>query len=149
MTFEQFQQSRETIPDLAAAFPDEAEFWPHTPQTGHRYIGKLWIADVLPTWPEAARKEGAFYLVLNNLEWIRADRAVLERILYAYALGEHIDATTEQQLIAEYEAFCAEHALPRLSADELIHEIDDARPDAKQIREWLSGFIDQWTAAGL
>lgn len=51
--------------------------------------------------------------------------------------------TAEQQLEAEYEAWCRANGLPLINADELIFEESLTAEQST----WLSGFIIRWDNA--
>lgn len=88
MTFEKFQATKKECADLAAALGSENwEDAKHTP-TGFIYLGSLYIENVLPHWPERARAEGRYYLILNRDEYITDDLELLERKLFDWAVAE-------------------------------------------------------------
>lgn len=53
----------------------------------------------------------------------------------------HVDPHTD--LIAEYEAWCAEHRLPCMSADELMVEMSLSPGE----HLWLANYLKRWDAA--
>lgn len=55
---------------------------------GFVYCGSLYIQRVTEEWPERARAEGAYHLILNRDEWISDDLESLELRLYDFAVGE-------------------------------------------------------------
>lgn len=56
-------------------------------------------------------------------------------------------ASTLPALCDQLEAFCAEHLLPALSADELLCELYGQEPRRDDLCRWLRGFIDAWDEA--
>lgn len=144
MTFEEFQATGRRCDDLDGN------------GRGRRYLDILFIEEVLPNWPEAARKEGKWHLLIENCEWITDDLAALERRLYDWAIQSgYVEQPpeTEQTLCAEYEAWCEAQELQPMSADELSCELGYARTSTDdpmaigkitlQLR-WLGDFIDRW-----
>lgn len=60
-------------------------------------------------------------------------------------------ASTETELCIEYEAFLEKTGLPKVSADELLHELTDrmekAERDGEALREhleWVGEFCMRW-----
>jgi len=91
MTFEQFQDSRLYVTDLAKALPDTYLDTPDAPPApGYVYCGSLMIEEVQDHWPDNARARGQWYLLISNWERISDDLSDLERHLYEYAQGEGI-----------------------------------------------------------
>ena len=90
MNFTRFQATRVWSDDLRIAVPDSCWEDCLVPPQGWVYEGGLYIEKVLPHWPEASRKRGAWYLILGNLEWITDDLVSLEQRLYDYALSEGV-----------------------------------------------------------
>jgi len=88
ITFEQFQASRTRCADLGERIADAHWDDEPVPATGNVYLACLYIADVLPHWPEAARNQGRWYLIIDRDEYITDDLALLERRLYDFALSE-------------------------------------------------------------
>jgi hypothetical protein len=87
MTFEQFQSTRTASDDLGSVLSDAR--WEGEPNAkGNVYLGALFIEAVQPHWPEAARKQGAWHLLIGNQEWISDDLPSLERELYDWAMAE-------------------------------------------------------------
>jgi hypothetical protein len=85
MTFEQFQATRTWCEDLSGI----ADWWDEGEKPkGNLYIGCLLIEHVEPDWPQEARDEGEWHLLLNNCEWITNDLTALERRLYDWAVSE-------------------------------------------------------------
>jgi hypothetical protein len=87
MTLEQFQATRKTSDDLAAA---TGNYYDEGAHTGFLYEGNLCIENVLDTWPEATRRAGKYYLQIGNQEFISDDLADLERRLFDYGKSEGI-----------------------------------------------------------
>jgi hypothetical protein len=89
MTFEQFQASKTECADLGKRL--EECRWDDEPiASGLVYAGDLYIERVGSHWPEKAKAEGKWYLLICNEEWISDDLESLERRLYAFAVGEEI-----------------------------------------------------------
>jgi hypothetical protein len=55
---------------------------------GYLYLDALYIEEVLPHWPEAAKAEGKWHLIIGRNERITDDLEALERNLYDWALSE-------------------------------------------------------------
>jgi hypothetical protein len=62
-------------------------------------------------------------------------------------------ADTKQSLFAEYKAWCADNKLPRMLADKLSSELDNARDSTDDSRkidkiagqlQWLADFKKRW-----
>ena len=85
MTFEEFQATRKTVNDLRTAIDDARWDENKIAPRGNVYFDALYIEEVGTDWPEAARKEGRFYLAIENMEWISDDLPKLERELYDWA----------------------------------------------------------------
>jgi len=90
MTFEQFQASKKHSDDLAKDLPDqlfEAEGGdPTHVARGWIYDGTYFIDEVLEWWPEDARREGRWHLLLERSEFITDDLESLERKLYRWCV---------------------------------------------------------------
>jgi hypothetical protein len=87
MTFEQFQATAKWCNDLATAVSSDNWETEGTPK-GNLYYGNMYIDHVEPHWPQDARKQGQWHLLLGRDEWISNDLAALERRLYDWAAGE-------------------------------------------------------------
>jgi hypothetical protein len=87
MTFEEFQATRRWSDDLADAVRSKNWETEGTPK-GYLYLDGLYIDHVEPHWPETARKNGEWHLLLNRDEWISNDLTALERRLYDWAVSE-------------------------------------------------------------
>jgi hypothetical protein len=55
-------------------------------------------------------------------------------------------ASTLDGLCEQFDAFCALHQLPKLSADELLCELYGEEPRREDLCQWLRGFIESWDA---
>jgi hypothetical protein len=87
MTFEQFQSTRTPCDDLGKVLADAQ--WEGEPAAKSLlYLGVLYIDQVMPHWPEQARQQGKWHLLLNRSEYISDDLESLERELYQFALAE-------------------------------------------------------------
>ncbi len=87
MTFAQFQATKTHCDDLGAKLSDA--MWEGEPAAkGNVYLDALYIGAVMDHWPEAARKQGAWHLLIGNCEWISDDLESLERKLYDFAVSE-------------------------------------------------------------
>jgi hypothetical protein len=90
MTFEQFQASKRWSDNFYRDLPDQC--FPGFPDDdgqiarGWIYDGTYFIDEVLDSWPEDARREGRWHLILERSEFISDDLVDLERRLYAFAL---------------------------------------------------------------
>ena len=86
MTFEEFQQTREFHPDLGKVDPQMpwCEGQRHDfRQPALSYDGRSYgIKLVTEDWPARASREGAYHLLIGNMEWIDDDLEELERRLY-------------------------------------------------------------------
>jgi hypothetical protein len=87
-SFEEFQVNKAWCDDLGKALSDAR--WEDTaaPAIGWLYLDALYIEAVQPWWPEAAREQGKWYLVLGRAEWISDSLEELERRLYEWACRE-------------------------------------------------------------
>jgi hypothetical protein len=106
MTFEQFQAARRYCEDLGAAISDAR--WEGEPAAkGYLYLDALYIEEVMPHWPEAAKAEGKWCLIIGRNERITDDLEALERNLYDWAVSEGYfddkgqDADNRPQVAAE------------------------------------------------
>jgi hypothetical protein len=84
MTFEQFVATKRWSEDLAKDVSSDNWETEGTPK-GYLYLDCLYIDRVEPHWPEAARAEGKWHLLLERDEFITDDLPALERRLYKYA----------------------------------------------------------------
>lgn len=150
MTFEQFQATRRHCDDLGKAVDDGR--WEGQPAAkGNLYLGCLFIESAQPHWPQEARDEGKWYLVLERDEWITDDLESLERKLYQWAESAgYFDTPVEggalpstDELCAEYKAWNKANGLDLGSADEHLW---DANLTAEQ-RRWLATFSQRWEIA--
>lgn len=87
MTFEEFQATRMPCADLGFRL-DDARWLGEPPAKGNVYLDVLYIEEVMPHWPEAARKAGKWCLLIGNDQWISDDLTALERDLYEWAKAE-------------------------------------------------------------
>jgi hypothetical protein len=83
LTFEEFQQTRRWSDSIA-----DAMGWDIGTPKGNVYLDGLYIEHVEPHWPEDAKREGEWYLILGRDEWISNDLTALERRLYEWAGSE-------------------------------------------------------------
>ena len=87
MTFERFQATKKDCSDLGAALNDS--MWDgEPPAEGLIYLDALYIEKVSPHWPESARNQGKWHLIINRDEWISDDLTTLEHKLYDFAVSE-------------------------------------------------------------
>ena len=87
MTFEEFQATRHYSEDIGAAIADAR--WEHEPPAkGYLYLDVLYIEEVQPHWPDAAKARGKWHLLIARDEWITDDLETLERKLYDWAASE-------------------------------------------------------------
>ena len=85
-SFRAFQATREESDDLEKDLGYGA--WGDQIGRGFIYLGALYIEKVGADWPEKARQEGAYHLIIANQEWISNDLEALEKRLFEYALLE-------------------------------------------------------------
>jgi hypothetical protein len=84
MTLEQFVATKKWCTDLGETLNDA--MWDGEPEaTGWLYMGSLYIDEVQPHWPNDARQQGQWHLILEREEWITNDLPDLERRLYEFA----------------------------------------------------------------
>jgi hypothetical protein len=148
MTFEQFQASRRYSEDIGTAISDAR--WEGEPSAkGYLYLDGLYIEEVQPHWPEAAKARGKWYLLIDRDDWITDDLEALERKLYDWAASEgyfegndSID-TELNSLTSEYKAWNKAQGLNLGSADEHLF---DENLTAEQ-RKWLRDFSQRWEGA--
>lgn len=84
MTFEQFQATRKYVENLGAVIND-ARFDEEPTTKGNVYLGSLYIEEVGDHWPEDAKVQGKWYLLIERDEWITDDLERLEFTLYNWA----------------------------------------------------------------
>lgn len=89
MTFEQFLATKTSCDDIGEAI--SADMGVTDPVTGNLYLGCLYIEARQDWWPEDARKAGAWYLMLENTQFISDDLEMLERKLFDYAVANGYD----------------------------------------------------------
>lgn len=88
VTFEQFTATRREC----AALP-ETTGPSNQPVPGLLYLSTLYIETRQEWWTDEAKKAGAYYLILENQEWISDDLPALERKLYDFAkVGGFLEA---------------------------------------------------------
>jgi hypothetical protein len=148
LTFEQFQATRRYSEDIGAAIAD-ARWEGEPPAKGYLYLDLLYIEEVQPHWPDAAKARGKWHLLIGRDEWITDDLETLERKLYDWAASEgyfegndSID-TELNSLTSEYKAWNKAQGLNLGSADE--HLFDESLT-AEQ-RKWLRDFSQRWEGA--
>lgn len=92
-TFEEWQATRRFLPDASALGDDgnnpyfRTEGGPVGPAPVLMYAGEYMIGLVTRHWPEPARSEGQFHLLLGNMELVTDDLDRLERELYDFYAG--------------------------------------------------------------
>jgi len=72
---------------IGAAIAD-ARWEGEPPAKGNLYLGELYIEEVQPHWPDAAKARGKWHLLIARDEWITDDLETLERKLYDWAASE-------------------------------------------------------------
>lgn len=89
-TFAEFQASRVEVPDLGTYFADfnDASWSGGPPGPGFIYMQDLYISQVTEDWPDAAREQGKYHLILGRDDWISDDLEALARRLHAWAVAE-------------------------------------------------------------
>ena len=89
MTFAQFRDTRRWSANLARDL--ENHHWESesegTPR-GYVYLDGLYIDRVEPYWPEKAKAQGQWHLMIGNIARISDDLLSLERDLYDFAVSE-------------------------------------------------------------
>jgi hypothetical protein len=105
MTFEQFQASRRRSEDIGTAISD-VHWEGGPPAKGYLYLDVLYIEEVQPHWPEAAKTQGKWCLHIARDDWITDDLEELERKLYAWAASEGYfeDKSGSDAVTGEYKA---------------------------------------------
>lgn len=53
-------------------------------------------------------------------------------------------ASTLQALCDQFDAFCDQHGLPKISADELLCKLYGEETRREDLCQWLEGFIESW-----
>jgi hypothetical protein len=86
MTLEEFARTRRYHDDLGTVVDDIRWEEQRVPPAGFTYEGNLYIELVQPHWPEDARRQGGWHLLLGNEEWITNDLSELEERLYQFAV---------------------------------------------------------------
>jgi hypothetical protein len=90
MTFEQFIATRTWSDNLAVdckPFGPFEDFDASTLQPGYIYCDCLFIEKVADWWPEDARDQGAWHLLIERSEYITDDISALEVRLYRWAVS--------------------------------------------------------------
>jgi hypothetical protein len=90
MTFEEFTATRKHVSDIGEVLADARWEDEPAPARGFIYLDELYIEEVQDWWPEAAKAEGKYHLLLDRDEWITDDLTALERRLYRFAKSEQI-----------------------------------------------------------
>jgi hypothetical protein len=149
LTFEAFRATRQWCEDLRTtpyfeSFDDDmARQWDSGERlrpSGNLYLGSLIIEEVQPDWPNNARDDGRWHLIISNAEYISDDLEALERRLFVdHAFGEYNAEDAINTLIKEYGDWTKANGLPELSADE--HDPDDL---TKEQNDYLRGFLVRW-----
>ncbi len=88
MTFEQFQATRDYSNDIGEKIGEARWDREDQPAIGYIYLGSLYIEEVQPHWPKAARDAGKWYLLIGNTDWVSNDLESLERKLFDFATSE-------------------------------------------------------------
>ena len=89
LTIEQFRSTKKWSDNLAVDCPfhawdeDEARH-----PIGFMYMGTLYVERVQDTWPDKAREQGDWYLIIGNCEYITKTIEPLEQKLFEFALSE-------------------------------------------------------------
>jgi hypothetical protein len=143
ITFSDFCETRVWSDDLAADVTSENWEGTQGKPVGWLYLDYLYIQQVADWWPEAARREGKWYLILGRDEYITDDLRALEMKLHAFANAEGYELPTLDQLITEYEEWNRTNGLSLGSADE--HLFDERLNKAQQA--YLQGFSRRWERA--
>jgi hypothetical protein len=99
MTFTEFQATKQETNDLGTTLSDA--LWDNEPPArGLIYLGVFFIDEVMAHWPEAARKQGKWHLLLERDEWISDNLAELEKRLYDFAISAGYDCPDIQAYYA-------------------------------------------------
>jgi hypothetical protein len=86
VTFEEFVAARVWCEDLGSKLSDVR--WEGEPAgKGYVYLDSLYIEQVQAHWPDAARQQGKWYLLIANMEWID-ELPPLEQRLWEFAKSE-------------------------------------------------------------
>lgn len=152
MTFEQFQATKTWSANLLAdceayrnMSDDDVTKSDVAPQSGNIYLGAVYIEHVEPWWPEDAKAQGEWHLILDRREWITNDLTELELRLFEWAASagyfESEDSTAA--MCDEYLVWNEANGLHLGSAD--AHLFDDDLTE--QQRRWLSAFSQRWEHA--
>ncbi len=88
MTFQEFQATRQWSADIGAHINDSHWEDDSVPPQGWIYLDYLYIEVVANHWPEDARNQGNWYLILGREEYISNDLEMLERTLFNWAVDE-------------------------------------------------------------
>jgi hypothetical protein len=87
MTFAEFQATRRYCADLGEAIAD-ARWQGEPPAKGNLYLDALYIEEVQAHWPDEAKAQGKWHLLIGRDEWISDDLTMLEKHLYDFAMEE-------------------------------------------------------------
>jgi hypothetical protein len=99
MTFEEFQATRRYCENIGALIVEARHDDEPLPVKGNLYLrDSLYIEEVQPHWPENAKAEGRWHLLLGRDEWITNDLESLERKLYDWAVSEDYEMTSMAEL---------------------------------------------------
>lgn len=82
-SFQAFVASRRELDDVSKAGRyGEVDDDGSVKDAGYEYATGLFISKVGPHWPEQARSQGSYHLLIANEEWIDDDLGALERTLF-------------------------------------------------------------------
>jgi hypothetical protein len=125
MTFEQFQATRRECDDIGAVIPDAR--WDDEPVAkGFTYLGdKLYIEKVQPHWPDAAKAQGKYHLLIERDEWISNDLEMLECELYGWAKSAGYFKSWAAEVIADSSGKWVGNALRFATATEAERYVSD------------------------
>ncbi|MCP1852824.1 MULTISPECIES: hypothetical protein [unclassified Bradyrhizobium] len=140
MTFEQFQATRTECADIGAAISTDMGITEPVP--GFLYLGTFYIEGMTSTWPDEARAQGTYHLLIERDEWISDDLEALERHLFEFALASGAEMGIDD-LCAEYKTWNKAQGLNLSSADE--HLADETLSEEQ--RGWLRDFSSRWEEA--
>jgi hypothetical protein len=88
VTFQEFQATCRHCDDLGSTLNDARWEDDPAPAKGNLYLDVLCIDEVMPHWPDEAKAEGKWHLLIGRDEWITDDLEALERRLYDFAVSE-------------------------------------------------------------
>ena len=87
-TFTDFKNSRRHVDDLEGALGISIYCDPGIKCPGLVYLDSYYIEERCDNWPDAAKAEGKYLLIIGNSEWLSDDLDDLEQKLWDFFVRE-------------------------------------------------------------